>query len=170
MRKTILAALLSLSVVASVHAITYIDTNADFVAFDSAHTTYTNNFNLNNLGYNPSAETITSACAVFGFLDIWGGKECFTVNLGGSLFGEGSFSTLLLLPTIATGNALFTLDQTGLLSYTVTRNSGDFQLIGAALIAESSSRKVPDVAATAVLLGLGLIGIVAAKRHFGRDA
>jgi hypothetical protein len=170
MRKTILAAILSLSVVASVHAITYIDTNADLVAFDSTHTTYTNNFNLLNIGYNPASETITSACAVFGFTDIWGGKESFTVNLGGNLFSEGSFSAVLLLPEVATGSALFALDETGLLTYTVTRSTGDFQLIGSALIAEASPRNVPDATASVALLGLGVIGIVAAKRRFGSAA
>jgi len=167
MKKTILAAILSLSVVASVHATTYIDINADLVAFDSSHTTYTNNFNLLNDGYNPAAETITSAFAVFGFTDIWGGKESFTVNLGGDLFSQGSFSAILLLPEVATGSALFTLDQTGLLSYTVTRSSGDFQLAGSVLTAEAAPRSnVPDSGATAVLIGMGVIGIFAAKRRF----
>jgi len=167
MKKTILAAIFSLSIVASVHATTYIDINADLTAFDRNHTTYTNNFNLINAGYNPAVETITSAFAVFGFTDIWGGKESFTVNLGGNLFNQGSFSAVLLLPEVATGSALFTLDQTGFLSYTVTRGSGDFQLAGAVLAAEAAPRRnVPDTGATAVLSGMGVIGILAVKRRF----
>ncbi|MEO6995304.1 MAG: VPDSG-CTERM sorting domain-containing protein [Lacunisphaera sp.] len=66
------------------------------------------------------------------------------------------------------------MDSTGILSYTValTANSKWESLVvgGARLTAETTSRSVPDAGATALLLGLGVIGLVGAKRRFASVA
>ena len=164
MKKAIIAAILSLTVVASVHAVTYSDNNPANVWLNGLNPSYTGQFTL--AGYNPTAETITSASAEFTFWDALG-KESFNINMGGDLLSQGSFSGVLVLPSDVV-NAWFTLDSTGSLSYTVSLTSGfltDFWLTNASLTAEATARNVPDAGATAVLLGLGVIGLFVAKRR-----
>src|SRR5665213_316764 len=74
-------------------------------------------------------------------------------------------------------NAWGILDSTGVLSYTValTANSRleSVWLINSNLTAQSDSRgvsSVPDAGATSLLLGLGVIGILGAKRRFASVA
>jgi hypothetical protein len=166
MKKAILAAIFSLSVVASVHAVTYTDNNPANVWLNGLNPSYTGQFTL--AGYNPVAETITSAAAEFTFWDALG-NESFSINMGGDLLTHGSFSGVLVLPTDVV-NAWLTLDSTGTLAYTVSLTSGfltEFWLTNASLTAVATARNVPDVGATVVLLGLGIIGILAAWRRFG---
>ncbi|MBK9991194.1 MAG: hypothetical protein IPP19_10790 [Verrucomicrobia bacterium] len=167
MKKAILSILLSLSVVASVQAVSYSDNNPANVWLNVLNPSYTGEFTL--AGYNPTTETITTASAVFTFADLIG-SESFVVNLTGDVLSQGSFFGVLALPTNIL-NGLITLDSTGALSYTVSRKTGEFWLTHASLTAESTARRnVPDAAATALLLGLGVIGMVAAKRRFGSAA
>jgi hypothetical protein len=163
MKKTFLATFLTFALGISAHAVTYTDNNPADVWLNALNPSYTGQFTL--AGYNPAAETITSASAVFTFADLLG-SESFAVNLSGDFFSQGSFFGVLVLPTNVV-NALFTLDSTGALSYTVTRTSGEFWLTNASLTAQAAARNVPDAGTTAVLLGLGMVGIFAAKRRYG---
>lgn len=166
MKKTILAAIFSLCITAGAQATTYIDNNPANVWLNALNPSYTGEFTL--AGYNPATETITSAVADFTFQDLLGGNESLRVDLSGDILTSGSFSGKLLLST-GVINSLFTLDQTGILSYTVSLESGcltEFWLDNAKLTAQAGTRNVPDSGATVALLGLGLVGLVAAKRRF----
>lgn len=166
MKSPILVAILSLCFTAVAQATTYIDNNPANVWLNALNPSYTGEFTL--AGYNPATETITSAVADFTFQDPFGGNESLHVDLSGDILTNGSFSGKLVLST-GVINSLFSLDQTGALSYTVSLESGyltEFWLDNAKLTAQASPRNVPDSGATVVLLGLGLVGLVATKRHF----
>lgn len=121
-------------------------------------------------GYNPATMTVTGAEMVFKFFD-FGGSESFNIKLNltptenPTVFTSGSIGLTFTSPTLnVTGDALVTLDVTGALKYTVTRTSGEFWLDNAKLTAHIAERHVPDGATTAMLLGLGLVGIALAAR------
>jgi hypothetical protein len=171
--KKILGVIASFLIAASVHANTYTDNNQADVYLNVANPSYTGQFTL--AGYNPAAETITSANAVFTFWDnslrIDQG-ESLTVTMSGDDLSHGSFSGFLTLGDNIV-NAWGILDSTGVLSYTVSLTSAwytEFWLTNASLTAETASRSVPDAGATAILLGLGVIGILGAKRRFASVA
>ena len=176
MKKTLLSTIFSLALVAVARANTYSDNNPADVWLNVFNPSYTGQFTL--AGYNPAAETITSASATFTFWDnsLWLDQgESLTVNMGGDLFSSGSFSkTLYLGGTDSVINAWGILDSTGVLSYTVSLTSGiltEFWLKNASLTVEATSRNsVPDAGATSILLGLGVIGILGAKRRFASVA
>lgn len=174
MKKLLFSTLVSFLVAVCAHANTYTDNNPALVWLNQLNPSYTGQFTLT--GYNPAAETITSATATFSFWDNSSKLdqgESFTVNMGGDIFSHGSFASTL---TINQGvvNAWGILDSTGVLSYTVSLTSNglfdDFFLTNAKLVAQTTSRSVPDSAATSLLLGLGVIGIIGAKRRFSSHA
>ncbi len=150
-------------------AITYTATNSDDVYFGSfgGVDTYTDSFNLTNDGYKPGTEQVYSATAEFVFWDLFGGSESLSVALGNSPFEQtGSFSNLITLSDSVVGSALFDLSADGIVSYTITRNSGEFYLRNATLTAVAGSNSVPDNGVTIVLLGMSLIGVVGFQRKF----
>ncbi len=169
MKKLLFSAIVSFLVAVGVQANTYTDDNPALVWLNQYNTSYTGQFTL--AGYNPAAETITSASATFTFWDnslqIDQG-ESFTLNMGGDILSHGSFSSYLTLGENVV-NAWGILDSTGVLSYTVSLTSGkytEFFLTDASLTARTTSRGVPDSAATSLLLGLGAMGLIGAKRRF----
>lgn len=181
MKKLLFSTIVSVLVAVSAHATTYTDNNSADVWLNVFNPSYTGQFTLS--GYNPAAETITSASATFTFWDnslkIDQG-ESFTVNMGGDIFSHGSFSNSLVIGTNVV-NAWGILDSTGVLSYTVSLTSGpltEFFLTNASITANTTSRfvgntatrSVPDSAATSLLLALGAIGIIGAKRRFASHA
>ena len=186
MKKAILSMVTGVTLLAggSALAIQYIDTNPADTRLDANYfyglnplynPSYTGGWDLLNEGYDPLTEQINSAVATFKLNDANGFSESYTITIDGNAFlTGGSFSTTLL-GTISVGDsvggtALVTLDATGLLSYTVTANSGVFWLKEATLTAEASGRPqtdpttVPDGGASLALLGMGLIGLGALKR------
>jgi hypothetical protein len=174
MKKLLLSTIFSLALVAVARANTYSDNNPADVWLNAFTPSYTGQFTL--AGYNPAAETITSASAIFTFWDNSLGfdqGESLTVNMGGDTLSNGSFSGTLNLGGSVV-NAWGILDSTGVLSYTVSLTSGiltEFWLKNASLTAEATSRNgVPDAGATSILLGLGVIGILGAKRRFASVA
>jgi hypothetical protein len=168
--KKILVIIASLLLTASVQANTYTDNNPADVLLTALDPSYTGQFTL--AGYNPAAETITSANAEFSFGGI--GLDSFTITMGADSLSHGSFFGILNVGTSTALNAWGILDSTGVLSYTVslTANSPweSLLLTNANLTAETASRSVPDSGATAILLGLGVIGILGAKRRFASVA
>lgn len=175
MKKTLLALIAGAFVAVGAQANTYTDVNtADVYLYrglQTSNASYTGTFDLTADGYNPVVETITSAVAEFKFWDGFG-DESVTVNMGGDLFSQGSFNGYA---TIGGGviNAWGILDSTGILSYTVTLTSGrltDVWLTNASLTAETAARSVPDAGATSILLGLGVLALIGAKRRFASVA
>lgn len=166
MKKLLFSTLVSLLVAVGARANTYTDNNPADVWLNLFNPSYTGQFTL--AGYNPAAETITSAAATFTFADPFYFGESFTVTMGGDNFSHGSFTGQLVLGQNIV-NAWGILDSTGVLSYTVALTSGpltEFWLTNANLTAETTARGVPDSAATSILLGLGAISVIGAKRRF----
>jgi hypothetical protein len=154
---------------ANAGAKTYTDTNSDDVYFSSLGgvSSYTGSFNILNDGYKPATEQVYSANADFQFWDIFGGSESLTVALGGSPFEQtGSFSGLITLSDSVVGSALFDLSSDGIVSYTITRTSGEFYLTSATLTAQAGSRSVPDGGVTLALLGMSVVAVVGIQRKF----
>ncbi|HEX2862234.1 MAG TPA: hypothetical protein VHN79_11365, partial [Lacunisphaera sp.] len=96
----------------------YSDNNPADVWINALNPSYTGEFTL--AGYDPVAQTITSAYAEFTFWDLVAG-ESIKIDLSGDLLTHGSFSGWLPL-SVGIVNAWVTLDTTGALSYTVSRN------------------------------------------------
>jgi len=169
MKKLIFSILVGFLAAVGVQANTYTDNNPANIWLNVFNPSYTGQFTL--AGYNPAAETITSAAATFTFWDNPLGLdkgESFTVNMGGDNLSHGSFTGTLTLGESVL-NAWGILDSTGVLSYTVSLTSGrdtEFWLTNAKLTAETSARGVPDSAATSLLVGLGAISVIGAKRRF----
>ena len=168
MKKALLA-IVGLLVAVSAHATFYSDNNPADVLLYSGNPSYTGQFTL--AGYNPAAETIVSAHADFSFLGI--GYDSFKITIGSDTLTNGNF-----FGSTAVGDSNLSawgiLDGTGILSYTVSLTTGNrlglLLLTDAHLTAETKSRSVPDAGATSILLGLGVIGILGAKRRFGSVA
>lgn len=171
MKKNFLTAIACVAIAAVAHANTYTDNNPANVVLFAGNPSYTGQFTLD--GYNPAAETITSATATFSF---WGDgfADSFNITMGGDSLSHGTFFGSLVVGTSNALNAWGILDSTGVLSYTVALTANSpwefLTLTNANLTAESASRSVPDAGATSLLLGLGVIGILGAKRRFASVA
>ena len=171
MKKLLFSTLVSVLVALSARANTYTDNNPADVWLNVLNPSYTGQFTLQ--GYNPAAETVTWAAATFTFWDNssrYDQGENFTVTMGGDNFSHGSFSGQISVNDNVL-NAWGILDSTGVLSYTVSLAPGsgllnEFWLTNAKLTAETTARGVPDSAATSLLLALGAIGVIGAKRRF----
>jgi VPDSG-CTERM motif len=171
MKKLFLSAIVSLVLTASARANTYTDNNPANVLLTFGDNSYTGQFTLAD--YNPAAETITSAYAEFSFLGI--ALDSFKITMAGDIRSHGSFFGSLVFGIDDAVNAWGILDSTGVLSYTVALTAGSryesLLLTNASLTAETTSRSsVPDAGATSILLGLGVIGILGAKRRFASVA
>ena len=177
MKKILLTAIASIAIAAVAHANTYTDNNFDNTFLDAKNPSFTGQFTL--AGYNPAAETITSAVATFNFGGL--ALDSFSITMSSDDLTHGSFSGFVTvtgdISDSSNINAWGILDSTGVLSYTValTANSRleSVWLINSNLTAQSDSRgvsSVPDAGATSLLLGLGVIGILGAKRRFASVA
>jgi hypothetical protein len=119
-----------------------------------------------DFGYDPALEHVVSAFAEFTIFDddIFDEDETFRIDFGSQLFLEGS-ATLFIETADVTGTALFDLSADGILNYTITSTGGDFYVDNAVLVATTAPR-VPDGGGTAVLLGTGLLGLLALRQKF----
>lgn len=171
MKNALLAAAASLFIhVTTSFAGTYSDDNPANVWLNALHPSYTGTFDIASDGYDSTAETVLSAYAEFLFFDLVL-NESLTVTVGGENFAShGSFFMFLTIGDDVLGSALLDLDADGILSYTITRASGEFWLKHASLTAITgprTSQPVPEAGTSVVLLGLGLLGVGLArgKRH-----
>lgn len=146
----------------------YTDNNPANVWLNALNTSYTGTFDVANEGYNPAVETITSAEVEFLLWDLLG-SESYSIKFGPETFASGgSFYWFLNLSGSVSGSAFGTLDATGILSYTVYRNSGEFWLKNARLDVETAPRQVPDSGATLALLGIAMAAVAGARRMVRR--
>jgi hypothetical protein len=89
-----------------------------------------------------------------------------TITLGSSTFVDNGTATILFALGGVTGSALFDLDADGVLEYKLVANTGDFKAVNGSLTVTAGPRAVPDGGTTAVLLGMGFLGICAVQRKF----
>lgn len=166
----------------SARAIPYVDFNPIGVKLDDANPSYLGEFNIVDVGYNPATQRVTSATAWFAFaddvlpwdgladpLDLYGNNEVVKVDLGlvNGYFGPVEVDLATVLGGNVEGSVLLDLSSDGVLSYKINKVAGDFYIGFAKLVAEASPRTanaVPDGGTTAVLLGLALLGLSAARR------
>jgi hypothetical protein len=169
----------------SASALTWVDEdNGDPLKFlRSWDPTYSSTFNILNDGYDPTTMQVNSAVASFAFADDGDSTlEYVNVFIDGNLLingqeVDGTHQNIPVSYDWYSGNlsgSLLAGLQDGVISYSVTITSGDAYLKRAQLVAEGSYRStetsVPDGGSTALLLGLGLVGLVAARRHVRRLA
>lgn len=170
-----LATMASLALSSTASAITWIDEdNGDpLKRLTPSSPTYSSTFNILLDGYDPTTMVVTSAEAWFAFADGENdAAEYVRIYLGspyspfmGPIEVNGTHNNI---PTSydwrhgsLSGSLLVDL-QDGIINYRVTVTSGDTYLKRAKLVAEGYEiprRNVPDGGSTAVLLGLGLLGM-----------
>jgi hypothetical protein len=179
MRKFVFSALVmgALLVSGSVaSAIQYVDDNGADTWINAFNPSYTGSWDIASQGYNPLTEQVNSATATFALNDALGRDESYTITIDGNAFlSGGSFSTSFLgsisFGDPISGTAFVTLDSTGHLSYTIYRDSGEFWLVDATLVAEvgprtigSNGSDVPDGGMTVLMLGCGMLGLVGVRK------
>lgn len=149
--------------------------------------TYAGQFNILNDGYNPAAHSITSAKIWFAFADddLTGDlfeEEWVEIDINDQLFlnaeVDGSHIAFDWVSGDVTGSLLLSLSSTGTLNYSVTIIDSQPGWMGWDLINNSTylkvaklqawgdNKQVPDAGATVAFLGLGLIGLAAARKRF----
>lgn len=166
MKKLFFAALFASLATLGVRADTVIvDNNPANVWINAANQSYTGHFRLTDYGYVPGSMHVVSADVSFTFFDLFGGSETFTINLDGVTFGNygpigNTFSTAVVDVEGFSATVFAHLNDTGELAYTVSR-TGRFSLFGNEFWLDNArmTATVPDGATTALLLGLGLVGI-----------
>ena len=171
MRKSVFIALVasSLLVLSGVtgRAGTLWDIDLFFKHLSDQTSSYTSVFDIRSK-YNPALETVTSAHAWFQVGDDWDlryEKEKVAVDLGRTYGQFSGSATSSLLGGDFSGEALASLNATGMLQYTIRRTEGDFDALAAKLYIETSPRAVPDGGATLMLLGVALAGIESLRRR-----
>lgn len=123
--------------------------------------------NVYSDGYNPATEFVTAAEAFFFITDdsFFDGRERYSIDLGG-VFSTGNAAFNLVLGSVSlTGVADLSID--GIINYTVSSTQGDFMLWNAGLratVATVGGQPVPDAGSTLALLGLGILGLVTARK------
>ncbi len=146
------------------------------------NSSYTGTFNILNDGYNPGLHTLTSATAKFAFADddVFGDlieQEWVEIELDGDLLinsaveVDGTHASFDWHSNGLTGSMLFTLSTLGTIDYTITildtqwwTNNSTYLKV-AKLKAYGDYKQVPDSGATVALMGLGLVGLVAARKR-----
>jgi hypothetical protein len=163
MKMRILALLACGSLLTVARANTVSDNNPADVWLNVLHPSYSGTFDLVANGYKPGTEVIDSAVATFLFGDLAGGSESFRVTLDDMNLPGSDIPWLgtLTLGGEVIGSALMDLQADGILSYTITRERGEFQLLNANLTAQTH---VPDASATAGLVGLGALLLAFVRR------
>lgn len=136
---------------------------------------YSSTFNILNDGYNPATMHVTSAIASFAFADDQDSAyEWVDIYLDNLLLindqeVDGSHASYAWYSKSLTGEMITNL-QDGVLSYTVkllnTSGTNDVWLKVAKLKAYGDYKQVPDTGATVALMGLGLVGLAAARKRF----
>ena len=190
MIRKILATLCTVVSASSTFAVPYVDVQSPN-AWVSAFSPYNGVFNLvspgsstnvdltawgagvvSDVGNYQTGTDLVSATASFFFADD-NDRAIEKVNVFIGLF-DGSFNTLLQsqsLTTITFGAStisLAILETFGGINYSVSSSGGDFKLSHAVLTATPATvRGVPDGGTTAILLGLGLLSLVAIRRKLG---
>ncbi len=128
---------------------------------------FTSTFNILDDGYNPLSEQVLSATASFRVYDDFDmSGETVSVSLEGVAFGSSSsfnFGSITLNGSVL-GSVLAELSDTGVISYTVSRDSGDFSLDWARLDAQAGPRAVPDGGLPLALLGVSVAGLSIFRR------
>lgn len=171
MKSKVIALAAALLCASSASAVILTDNNPANVWLNGLNPSYTGNFTLSP--YNPITQQVNSATVTFTLWDsiLFGGTESWTITLDGGAFGSnGSFSGFFNFGGGVTGSALVTLSSTGALSYTVSRNSGEFWLKNALLEADVGARgpgngaSVPDHGSTVLMLVGGLLALGALRR------
>ncbi|MDB6167894.1 MAG: hypothetical protein JWM88_758 [Verrucomicrobia bacterium] len=162
MKKLFAAVLTGLTLALCAHADTFTDNNPADVYLNAFNKSYTGTWDLTGYGYVPGSMQVDSAVATFQFFDLLG-SESFTVTWNGNSFSNGSFFGIITLGTGLSATAIGDLSVDGILSYTVTRNSGEFWLTNARLTAQTST--VPDGSSTAMLIGVALIAMMIVSRR-----
>lgn len=146
-------------------AASYFDNNPADVYLNILNPSYTGTFDIAAQGYNPGLETISSALASFELWDL-ALSESLTIKFGTETFASsGSFSGYITLSGSVVGTAFGTLDSTGILSYTVYRDSGAFWLTNARLDVETTPRNVADTGSSIALLGSAIAGLAIIRRR-----
>ncbi len=176
----VMASMLLMGGVQSAVALTWVDNdNGDPLKFlTPSSPSYSSTFNILIDGFDPATMKVTSATASFAFADDNGDNtyEYVDILLDGNLFiddqeVDGSHSnpphSYDWYSGALSGTLIGSLNNDGILDYTVTVTSGDTYLKRAKLVAQGGYR-VPDGGTTVMLLGVGLTGLAALSRKFGR--
>lgn len=134
--------------------------------------TYTSTFNIVDDGFIAGTHNVWAAGVTFWLADDGGfgdGGESFTINLFGdnNTFGTSQYTTFLVLGVTQIGiDLLASLNNDGILTYSISATSGDFWLKSALLAAEATvtrpledSQSVPDNGSTLILAAFALIGL-----------
>jgi hypothetical protein len=133
----------------------------------SGPSVYSSILDIAEHNFDPGLDTISSARVIFSLYDDNQNlvSQGFKIELDGqatsfSVIGEAQLNL----------NLLSSLNNDGILSYSVTATSGSFRLHSAQLIAEGSepdspTRNVPESGSTLVLGSLALLAFIAAHRR-----
>lgn len=128
---------------------------------------HSDTFNILENGFVVGQHEVTAAFITFWLADDGDSQgEAFNINLS-DILSTSQYATFLLVGTTEVGvNLLATLNQEGILNYTVTATSGDFWLKKALLAATANEISgsqgggnpvpVPDLGSTLLLAGLGI--------------
>lgn len=163
----------------SASAITYTDIDEwglNGIALDSnsataTPSTFTGIFDIRNGedswdqdGFNPATQDATSGWVGFLLGTDQSNQQEFRITLDdlevGTQYINGIWASALGL----SADLLVEISNTGTLSYKITALSGSFNLYGAALEVEATNAtSVPDGGATAMLLGLGMLGVASVR-------
>ena len=170
-------------------AFVWTDLNVDQPVYLSAGQSTSGTFNLNGIAAESGGPVfvagsfeLTSAKAYFAFADdaffgdvpyLGDSNEYVTVDIydaPNSYEVDGSHILSYLTWDWITGSVqaslLGTLSSTGELDYTITVTRGDTWFKAAKLKAYGDYKQVPDASATVALMGLGLLGLAAARKRF----
>ena len=124
--------------------------------------TYSDNFNILEDGYDPTSMEVTKASVLFTF----SGLGTVTIDLAQDYWKTQNVFIYGWAIGSLSGSILSNLSAEGVLNYSVTLNTGTAILVNATLCAEGGDRPigVPDGSGSILLLSLGLIGLVAARK------
>lgn len=130
---------------------------------------YSGLLDITTSGFIPSTMVVTSATVSFSIYDLLqGGDGTVGITLDNALFISGVPVSTNWISAGVTGTFLSSLNVDGMLNYTVTVTDGLVLLNESKLDAWGTVRQaVPDGGTTLVLIGLGLIGLLAARKHIG---
>lgn len=149
--------------------ITFTDVDVIDVKLNASQgNTYENTFNIRDDGFRPDEHEVWAAAITFWLSDdsdYWGESESFTINLDGTV-SSSQFTTFLVIGTTQIGvDLLASLNEDGVLNYSVSATTGDFWLRKAMLVAVGDYTgpsqggtpvSVPDHGTTIALLGVAL--------------
>jgi VPDSG-CTERM motif len=176
------AALLMSATVASAASYTFVDWNLQGLnsfKYLGQGQSYNGLWDISDSPGFSTSLNFTSAKADFWFADDSSSdsNEYVTIDIGSTngwlvneeVDGTISYTTNLVYYDLVTGSLsaslLLDIAADGKLSYKVTATRGDTYLKETRLTVYASTRNVPDAGSTAILFGLGLIGLAIYKRR-----